>query len=166
MTDKYLRVATDGSGTTGKEIRSSWAWVSEDGRYKTGNLQYATNNYAELTAIKEAIKIKENLLIVADSQYSINVITNPNAKIKKNAEIISYIKKEIIKREKQGLKTEFIHQYSHTTRKNKANTKIEVILNHLADTLCTKMRNLENPSKPVVKEGIQSKLQEKYNRKN
>lgn len=162
--DRYLRVATDGSSSI-RDTKSAWAWIAEDGRYKTGNLYDATNNQAELNAIEEVLKLNENLLIISDSDYSIRVLTNPKTKVKKNITTVNRIKEKIADREAKGLKTQFVWQASHTIRKNKVSTEIEVILNHLADTLCTKMRYVlaPSPSKTITKEGIQSSLRNNYN---
>lgn len=71
-----MRIGTDGSaiknpGPTG------WAWVAEDGTFRTGGLPRSTNNVAELTAIREAIldHPDEDLHIESDSQYAINSVT-------------------------------------------------------------------------------------------
>lgn len=162
--DKYLRIATDGSGRTPKLKNSSWAWIAEDGRYSTGNLYNATNNQAELKAIEEAMFIPENIFFICDSLYSIRVLTNQTTKIRKNIDIIKRMKKQIRDRERCGLKTEFVWQRGHTKKKFDENTEIEVILNHFADTLCTKMRSVEDPAKIIKKSGVQMKLRERFSK--
>lgn len=61
----------------------------------------ATNNIAELTAIKIALESitdsTKSVVIYSDSQYSIGVCSNPTWKPKKNVELISEIKKLISK---------------------------------------------------------------------
>ena len=61
----------------------------------------ATNNIAELSAIKIALEaIKDNsipVVIYTDSQYSIGVLSNPNWKPKANKELIIEIKNLLIK---------------------------------------------------------------------
>ena len=62
-------------------------------------LGYATNNIAELTAIKIALESvtdkSKSLVIYTDSQYSIGVVSNPTWKPKKNKELIKEIKELI-----------------------------------------------------------------------
>jgi len=59
-------------------------------------LGHATNNIAELTAIKiglESVTDNSKLIVVyTDSQYSIGVLSNPTWKPKKNKELIKEIK--------------------------------------------------------------------------
>ena len=59
-------------------------------------LGHATNNIAELSAIKiglEAVSDKsKDIMIYTDSQYSIGVLSNPTWKPKKNKELIKEIK--------------------------------------------------------------------------
>jgi len=59
-------------------------------------LGHATNNIAELTAIKIALEsvtdLSKTLMIYTDSQYSIGVVSNPTWKPKKNKELIKEIK--------------------------------------------------------------------------
>jgi len=61
----------------------------------------ATNNIAELTAIKiglESIKDKDKSVVVyTDSQYAIGVLINSFWKIKKNIELITEIKDLLLK---------------------------------------------------------------------
>lgn len=57
----------------------------------------ATNNIAELTAIKIALEAvtdnSKQIIIYTDSQYSIGVLSNPTWSPKKNVELIKDIKK-------------------------------------------------------------------------
>ena len=59
-------------------------------------LGHATNNIAELSAIKIALETvidkSKSLEIYTDSQYSIGVVSNPTWKPKKNKELIKEIK--------------------------------------------------------------------------
>ena len=59
-------------------------------------LGHATNNIAELTAVKvglEAVTDKtKSILVYTDSQYTIGVLSNPTWKPKKNKELIKEIK--------------------------------------------------------------------------
>jgi len=59
-------------------------------------LGHATNNIAELTAVKvglEAVKDKTKpIMVYTDSQYTIGVLSNPNWNPKKNKELIKEIK--------------------------------------------------------------------------
>lgn len=71
-------IATDGacSGNPGK---GGWAWVDElTGTTGSGGSKRTTNNIMELTAMLEALRYADpdrTLLIRADSQYVINVVT-------------------------------------------------------------------------------------------
>lgn len=71
-----LRIGTDGA-SLGNPGAAAWAWVDERGRYGAGSWTRATNNVAELTAIREALIANPDipLVIESDSQYAINCIT-------------------------------------------------------------------------------------------
>lgn len=71
-----LRIGTDGA-SLGNPGAAAWAWVDERGRYGAGSWTRATNNVAELTAIREALVANPDipLVIESDSQYAINCIT-------------------------------------------------------------------------------------------
>jgi len=102
------------------------------------NIEKPTNNKAELYAIKEAIdickinNIKDKIIIITDSDYSIKCITvwypiwkkNKDSN-KKNIEIISEIVESI-----KGLNVEFQHIYSHTNLKD-----VHSLGNQSADSL-------------------------------
>ncbi|WP_082418251.1 ribonuclease H family protein [Flaviflexus massiliensis] len=79
--DKYgfdQVIATDGA-CSGNPGRGGWAWVDElTGTTGSGGSRRTTNNIMELTAMLEALRYADNdrsLLLRADSQYVINVVT-------------------------------------------------------------------------------------------
>lgn len=71
-------IATDGA-CSGNPGPGGWAWVDElTGRSGSGGSRRTTNNIMELTAMLEALRYADtdrSLLIRADSQYVINVVT-------------------------------------------------------------------------------------------
>ncbi len=71
-----LRIGTDGAARKNPGP-AGWAWVDEHGRYAAGSWSRATNNVAELTAIKMALADHPDtpLVLESDSQYAINCIT-------------------------------------------------------------------------------------------
>ncbi|MFD1717887.1 ribonuclease H family protein [Georgenia deserti] len=79
-TDGYDRViATDGSAL-GNPGPTGWAWVDQrSAETGSGGLAHGTNNIGELIAVREALRHagpEGDLLIRADSQYVINVVTS------------------------------------------------------------------------------------------
>lgn len=79
--DKYgfeQVIATDGA-CSGNPGPGGWAWFDEmSGVHDSGGSSRTTNNIMELTAMLEALKHADDnvpLLIRADSQYVINVVT-------------------------------------------------------------------------------------------
>jgi ribonuclease HI len=70
-----ITVATDG-GCYPNPGPAGWAWVAEDGRYGCGSLAEATNNVAELLAIKEVMAAFPDtpLKIIYDSKYAVDAI--------------------------------------------------------------------------------------------
>ncbi|GAA1979530.1 ribonuclease H [Catenulispora subtropica] len=83
--------ASDGA-TKGNPGPSAWAWVLADGdgavlRWKAGPLGDATNNIAELTALRELLlEVGPDVELEArlDSQYTINAVTKWLPAWKKN----------------------------------------------------------------------------------
>ncbi|GAA4424844.1 hypothetical protein GCM10023169_21920 [Georgenia halophila] len=78
-TDGYATViATDGSAL-GNPGPTGWAWVDQaTGESGAGGLAHGTNNIGELIALREALRHvgpDGDLLVRADSQYVINVVT-------------------------------------------------------------------------------------------
>lgn len=81
-TQKRLIAACDGA-TKGNPGPSAWAWVLADAdgtvlRWRSGPLGHATNNIAELTALRELlVEVGPGALVEArlDSQYTINAVT-------------------------------------------------------------------------------------------
>lgn len=72
-----LTIGTDGGTAPTNPGPSGCAWVAEDGRWGADHLGTATNNIAELTAIRNAIEAHPDrpLHILSDSQYAINCVT-------------------------------------------------------------------------------------------
>jgi ribonuclease HI len=81
-TQKRLIAACDGA-TKGNPGPSAWAWVLADAdgtvlRWRSGPLGHATNNIAELTALRELlVEVGPGARVEArlDSQYTINAVT-------------------------------------------------------------------------------------------
>jgi ribonuclease HI len=71
-------IATDGSCLQNPGGPSGWAWVADDGEYKSGALVRGTNQIAELEALLNGLRdnIHEpDLRIESDSQYALKVLT-------------------------------------------------------------------------------------------
>lgn len=76
-----ITAAVDGSAL-GNPGPAGWAWVVSDDCWAAGGWAHATNNIGELTAVLELLRATvaagladEELHILADSQYAINVLT-------------------------------------------------------------------------------------------
>ena len=90
-TQKRLIAACDGA-TKGNPGPSAWAWVLADAggtvlRWRSGPLGHATNNIAELTALRELlVEVGPGARVEArlDSQYTINAVTKWLPAWKKN----------------------------------------------------------------------------------
>jgi ribonuclease HI len=90
-TQKRLIAACDGA-TKGNPGPSAWAWVLADAegavlRWRAGPLGHATNNIAELTALRELlVEVGPGARVQArlDSQYTINAVTKWLPAWKKN----------------------------------------------------------------------------------
>lgn len=88
---KRLIAACDGA-TKGNPGPSAWAWVLADAegkvlRWRSGPLGHATNNIAELTALRELlVEVGPGAQVEArlDSQYTINAVTKWLPSWKKN----------------------------------------------------------------------------------
>jgi ribonuclease HI len=88
---KRLIAACDGA-TKGNPGPSAWAWVLADAegtvlRWRSGPLGHATNNIAELTALRELlVEVGAGARVEArlDSQYTINAVTTWLPAWKKN----------------------------------------------------------------------------------
>ena len=89
--EKRLIAACDGA-TKGNPGPSAWAWVLADAdgvvlRWRSGPLGHATNNIAELTALRELlVEVGPGARVEArlDSQYTINAVTKWLPAWKKN----------------------------------------------------------------------------------
>jgi len=71
-----LTIGTDGSCLKNPGGPSGWAWVTEHGDYQYGSIPSGTNQVAELEALLRALRehiTVEDLTILADSEYAINV---------------------------------------------------------------------------------------------
>jgi len=69
-----ITVSTDGSCLRNPGGASGWAWVNHDGTSASGAVASATNQIAELMAVREAIASHpgaDPLQIESDSQYAI-----------------------------------------------------------------------------------------------
>lgn len=76
-----ITAAVDGS-SLGNPGPAGWAWVVDSERWDAGGWPEGTNNLGELTAVLELLKATqaaglggEELHILADSQYAINVVS-------------------------------------------------------------------------------------------
>jgi len=72
-----MRVATDGSCLKNPGGKTGWAWVAEDGRWKSGSVAAGSNNIAELMAALAALRAHrsvDQLHLMIDSQYVLNII--------------------------------------------------------------------------------------------
>ncbi|WP_082092139.1 ribonuclease H family protein [Demequina pelophila] len=70
-------VATDGA-CLGNPGPAGWAWVREDGAWRSGALARSTNNVGELLAVLDALREHARvprLELLVDSQYVINTYT-------------------------------------------------------------------------------------------
>lgn len=81
MARMTITAAVDGS-SLGNPGPAGWAWVVDDARWDAGGWPEGTNNLGELTAVLEVLKATEaaglageDLRILADSQYAINVVS-------------------------------------------------------------------------------------------
>lgn len=73
-----LTAAADGSAL-GNPGPAGWAWVIDDGQWRAGGWPRATNNQGELMAVLDLLHATadsdEPLLVLCDSQYVINSVT-------------------------------------------------------------------------------------------
>lgn len=73
-----IRAAADGSAL-GNPGPAGWAWYVDDSCWAAGGWKHATNNQAELTAVLQFFRatahLDDDLLILCDSQYVINCVT-------------------------------------------------------------------------------------------
>ncbi|GAA1604017.1 RNase H family protein [Leucobacter chromiireducens] len=74
-----LTAAADGSAL-GNPGPAGWAWVIDDAQWRAGGWPKATNNQGELMAVLDLLiatadRAQEELLILCDSQYVINSVT-------------------------------------------------------------------------------------------
>lgn len=100
------RIFTDGSCRANGNGGIGIVWLKNNEKvfeYSKG-FKEVTNNIMELKAIYFALcSIKQkidSLEIITDSEYCIGVLTNPKWKPKKNVELISKIKQQIVKTQK------------------------------------------------------------------
>ncbi|MBK0420056.1 ribonuclease HI [Leucobacter sp. CSA1] len=74
-----ITAAADGSAL-GNPGPAGWAWVVDDGQWRAGGWPRATNNQGELMAVLDLLRATEPradepLLVLCDSQYVINSVT-------------------------------------------------------------------------------------------
>lgn len=99
----------------------------------SGHLSYSTNNIAELTAIYQALLIKnDNLIIKSDSMYSINSLTiwgnkweknkwkKADGNVPENVELIKQIRLLL-----KGKNIKFQHVYGHNG--DKYNERVDLL---------------------------------------
>lgn len=135
-----LVVATDG-GCHPNPGPAGWAWAAEDGSYAAGSFASATNNVAELTALKMVLLDHpcRDLRIVYDSQYAVRCATEwgpawrrAGKTGKANQALVYEIIDLLAARRAAGMATEFEWVRGHTGHP----------LNEAADKLCTRMTAL------------------------
>lgn len=71
-------IATDGSCLRNPGGPSGWAWISQDGSYRSGSIPRGTNQIAELEALLNAVRDHvhiPDLTIQTDSQYAMKCFT-------------------------------------------------------------------------------------------
>ncbi|KQO98212.1 RNase H family protein [Leifsonia sp. Leaf264] len=76
VSDQHVTVATDGSHDIQGRF-GTYAWISDDGRFRAGLVQGATNSLiSELTAIFEAIRAskKDRITLLTDSRLSLGLL--------------------------------------------------------------------------------------------
>lgn len=113
----YYVAFTDGSYTSRGLPGYGIVIIESNGNvhdyYGKCHTKHSSNNVAELTAILGALKlVNGNLIIYADSKYSINASKLPLSPGAANYDLISEIKKYIALRE-QNFKIEIHHVYGH-----------------------------------------------------
>ncbi|AAO44336.1 ribonuclease H [Tropheryma whipplei] len=78
MTNNEIIAATDGSSLANPGP-SGWAWYVDENTWDSGGWDIATNNIAELTAVRELLIATRHtdrpILILSDSKYVINSLT-------------------------------------------------------------------------------------------
>lgn len=77
-TPKKLTVATDGSCLKNPGGATGWAWVAENGDWRSGSLVTGTNQIGELQGLLNALRdfiTVEDLTIQIDSQYALSIYT-------------------------------------------------------------------------------------------
>ena len=133
------QIFTDGSCRGNKNGGIGIVWIKNGKKvfeYSRG-YKNTTNNQMELLAIGKALaSIKrpiDSLEIVSDSEYALGCIFNEKWNPKKNVELITKIKKQLIKT--QSLVKNPItyrHVYGHQKQGG-----VDMIWNNKADKLCT-----------------------------
>jgi ribonuclease HI/NTP pyrophosphatase (non-canonical NTP hydrolase) len=106
---------TDGSSIEQKY--GGWSLVIQfgpDHLTKSGSVMNATNNIAELTAIKEALKLDffqtgDNITIYSDSLYAVNLL-NKGYRAKANSELVLELRKLV---ENSSCNINFVHVKGH-----------------------------------------------------
>lgn len=73
-----ITVAVDGS-SLGNPGATGWCWFANESCWEAGGWEVGTNNQGELTALLKLLQAtadsEEDLLVLADSQYVINIMT-------------------------------------------------------------------------------------------
>ena len=118
---KDYKIYTDGSCRANGNGGIGVVWLRNEEKvyeYSKG-FKNTTNNIMELTAIMVALRSISSsitsLEIVTDSEYCIGVLTNPKWNPKKNLELISKIKQQIVKtQELVGTPIKWIHTHGHS----------------------------------------------------
>ena len=118
---KDYKIYTDGSCRANGNGGIGVVWLRNEEKvyeYSKG-FKNTTNNIMELTAIMAALRSISSsitsLEIVTDSEYCIGVLTNPKWNPKKNLELISKIKQQIVKtQELVGTPIKWTHTRGHS----------------------------------------------------
>lgn len=136
----HYNIYTDGSCRANKNGGIGIVYVKNGVKvfeYSKG-YKNTTNNQMELLAIGIALKsIRkkiDSLEIISDSEYALGCIFNPNWNPKKNKELITKIKNQLIETQKL-VKTPIKHRHilGHQSDDN-----IDFIYNNIADKLAQK----------------------------
>ena len=116
-----MKIYTDGSALKNSvDAPAGYAFYISDFKYLQSHGMIGTNNQAELTAILKSLwyvanirKIKdENILIISDSKYSINILTD-QWKATINVELVEKIKNLMLFLKNNNCKIIFKHINSH-----------------------------------------------------
>lgn len=143
---KNYKCYTDGSYKSSRNqggIGVVWIKNNELIRKYSKGFKNVTNNIMELLAIYVALRsiVKEidSLEIISDSQYAIGCISNNSWNPKKNKELISKIKKQLIETQ-QLVKSpiKFTHVYGH-----QASSNTDAYYNNICDKIACEAAEYE-----------------------